>query len=35
MRIKEKMQQYLIKLDFSLEHLFDFIDKDKSQTVTI
>jgi Ca2+-binding EF-hand superfamily protein len=34
-RIKEKVQQYLIKYDYSLEHLFSFIDKDKSQTVTI
>jgi len=34
-RIKEKVQTYLIKHDFSLEHLFAFIDKDKSQTVTI
>ena len=34
-RIKEKVQQYLIKHDFSLEHWFGFIDKDRSQTVTI
>lgn len=34
-RTKEKVQAYLVKHDYSLEHLFAFIDKDKSQTVTI
>ena len=34
-RIKEKLQEHLIKNDLSLEHLFAFIDKDKSKTITI
>lgn len=35
LRIKEKLQQHLLKNDLSLENLFMFIDKDRSKTVTI
>ena len=34
-RIKEKLQQHLMKNDLSLENLFMFIDKDRSKTITI
>ena len=34
-RIKEKLQQHLLKNDLSLENLFMFVDKDRSKTVTI
>jgi Ca2+-binding EF-hand superfamily protein len=33
--VKEKLQQHLIKNDLSLDHLFTFIDRDRSKTVTI
>ena len=34
-QIKEKLQDHLIKNDISLEHLFAYLDKDRSKSISV